>query len=53
MEFQACVMDSFSVIGKEGSTTDGKDFVERLWKDANAHFSEVSKLKKKMNMVIH
>lgn len=47
MEFQACVMDSFSVIGKEGSTSDGKDFVERLWKDANEHFSEISELTKK------
>lgn len=47
MEIQACVMYSFSVIGKEGSTNDGKDFVERLWKDANTHFSEVADLAKK------
>lgn len=47
MEIQICVMDSFSVIGKEGSTNDGKDFVKRLWKDANANFSEVAELAKK------
>lgn len=47
MDIQTCVMDSFSVIGKEGSTNDGKDFVQKLWKDANAHFSEVAELAKK------
>lgn len=47
MEVQTCVMDSFAVVGKEGSTNDGKDFVQRLWKDANDHFSEVADLAKK------
>lgn len=47
MDIQTCVMDSFSVIGKEGSTNDGKDFVQKLWKEANAHFSEVAELAKK------
>lgn len=31
----------FYVIGKEGSTEDGKDFVKSLWKDAEEHFDEV------------
>lgn len=44
MEIQRCTMDAFSVIGKEGSTEDGRDFVDALWKDANSHFDEVSHL---------
>ena len=38
---------SFAVIGKEGSTEDGAGFVQRLWVDANSHFSEVAPLAKK------
>lgn len=44
---EKCIKESFSVIGKEGSTTDGKGFVQRLWQEANAHFSEVQGLAKK------
>lgn len=47
MDIQTCVMDSFSVIGKEGSTIDGKDVVQNLWQDANAHFKEIAELAKK------
>lgn len=47
MDIQTCVMDSFSVIGEEGSTNDGKDFVQKLWANANAYFSEVAELAKK------
>ncbi len=36
--------ESFTVIGKEGSTNDGEGFIGRLWDDANAHFSEVAHL---------
>ncbi len=32
---------AFSVLGKEGSTADGPDFIARLWAEANAHFAEV------------
>ena len=39
--------DSFVVIGKEGSTSDGQDFIQKLWADANAHFSEVESLAKR------
>lgn len=38
---------SFSVIGKEGSTLDGQGFIQKLWDDANAHFSEVRSLARK------
>ena len=38
---------SFIVIGKEGSTRDGEGFIQRLWLDANTHFSEVAALAKR------
>lgn len=38
------VKDAFCVIGKVGSTNDGEDFVEKLWKEANANFNEVESL---------
>ncbi|ADZ84963.1 GyrI-like domain-containing protein [Cellulosilyticum lentocellum] len=46
MEIKTCTKESFSVIGKEGSTMDGDAFVERLWDDANTHFNEVGGLAK-------
>ena len=36
--------DAFCVIGKMGSTNDGPDFIQRLWKEANGNFSEVAHL---------
>ena len=39
--------EAFSVIGKEGSTSDGEGFIQKLWQDANGHFSEVAHLAKK------
>lgn len=47
MEINTCIKESFSVIGREGSTSDGPGFIQRLWQDANAHFSEVVHLAKK------
>lgn len=47
MDIQKCEKPSFTVIGKEGSTKDGAGFVQKLWADANAHFSEVAHLAKK------
>ncbi|GLC83382.1 hypothetical protein LBYZC6_54960 [Lacrimispora brassicae] len=47
MEIKKCVKESFSVIGKEGSTSDGKGFIQKLWADANADFAEVAPLAKK------
>lgn len=47
MEVQKCIKESFSVIGKEGSTNDGNGFIQNLWNDANSHFNEVAVLAKK------
>ncbi|MBY2478749.1 GyrI-like domain-containing protein [Clostridioides difficile] len=47
MDIQKCEKASFTVIGKEGSTADGKGFIQRLWEDANSHFNEVAHLAKK------
>lgn len=41
------IKESFAVIGKEGATTDGSGFIQRLWADANAHFAEIAHLVKK------
>lgn len=47
MDIKTCTMPSFSVIGKEGSTNDGANFVKNLWSEANAHFHEVMVFAKK------
>lgn len=47
MDIKKCIKESFSVIGKEGSTNDGPGFIKKLWDDANTHFSEVISLAKK------
>ena len=47
MKIDKCVMESFVVIGKEGSTMDGEGFIQKLWEDANSHFGEVQHLAKK------
>ena len=47
MKYEKCIKESFVVIGKEGSTLDGADFVQNLWADANVHFAEVQHLAKK------
>ncbi len=44
MKLERYAKPSFCVIGKEGSTLDGPGFVQALWADANAHFSEVQPL---------
>lgn len=41
------IKEEFVVIGKEGSTLDGQGFIQKLWDDANGHFSEVAHLAKK------
>ncbi len=38
---------AFVVIGKEGSTLEGEGFIQKLWDDANGHFSEVAHLAKR------
>lgn len=47
MEISKCTMESFVVIGKEGSTNDQEGFIQKLWEDANSHFHEVEHLAKK------
>lgn len=47
MKIEKCVKEAFVVIGKEGSTSDGQGFIQKLWADANSHFSEVQPLAKK------
>jgi predicted transcriptional regulator YdeE len=47
MKIKKCRKESFSVIGKEGSTEDGIGFIQKLWDDANSHFNEVASLAKK------
>lgn len=47
MKIEKLIKASFSVIGKEGSTKDSEGFIQRLWADANAHFSEVQELAKR------
>lgn len=41
------IKEEFVVIGKEGATSDGEGFIQKLWNDANAHFHEVAHLAKK------
>lgn len=38
---------NFFVIGKEGSTNEGRGFISKLWEDANTHFHEIEHLAKK------
>ena len=47
MKIENCIKESFSVIGKEGSSEGGSGFVQGLWVDANAHFAEIAHLAKK------
>lgn len=47
MEIEKVIKESFTVIGKEGSTSDGEGFIRRLWDDANAHFEQIAHLAKR------
>ena len=47
MKIEEISKESFTVIGKEGSTRDGDGFIQRLWQDANAHFNEIAALARK------
>lgn len=47
MKFEKCKKEAFTVIGKEGSTSDGEGFIQKLWEDANSHFNEIQHLVKK------
>jgi len=52
MEIKRCKKESFSVIGKEGSTNDGEGFIMKLWDDADSHVSEVALLQRKSSICI-
>lgn len=47
VKIERCKKESFIVIGKEGATTDGTGFIQKLWDEANSHFGEVKHLAKK------
>ena len=47
MKMEKRTKDAFVVIGKEGSTLEGQGFIQKLWSDANSHFSEVEPFAKK------
>lgn len=47
MEVKRCIKESFTVIGREGSTADGEGFIQRLWEEANSRFGEVEHLAKR------
>lgn len=46
MEIKRCVKNSFSIIGKEGSTNGGDGFIQRLWEESNREFQSVLPLVK-------
>ena len=46
MEIKRVRKDEFTVIGKLGSTAEGENFVNALWKKANEGFEEISSLVK-------
>ena len=52
MRIEKYTKNAFVVIGKEGSTLEGQGFIQKLWSDANSHFSEVQPLAKKTKMAI-
>ena len=47
MNYEKVSINAFCLIGKIGSTDDGKDFVQHLWQEANSHFDEVAPLAKR------
>ena len=47
MKIEKKIKETFVVIGKEGSSMEGQNFVQKLWADANSHFNEVQHLAKK------
>ena len=44
MKYTREILDTFWVIGMEGSTREGGDMIGRLWEKANSRFGEVSQL---------
>jgi len=46
MRMETRIVPAFSVMGREGSTKDGRGFISRLWAEANEHFAEIAPLAK-------
>lgn len=44
MEYRKLSLPAFCVLGKEGSTDDGADFISALWAEANSRYEEVAHL---------
>ena len=47
MKIESITKEAFTVIGKEGATSDGEGFIQRLWQDANEHFDQIAHLAKR------
>lgn len=47
MEWKTLQKESFSVIGRLGSTKDGDGFIQHLWQEANSRFDEAAPLAKR------
>ena len=47
MNIERLILPATTVIGREGSTCDGPGFIQRLWAEANEHFSEIESLVKR------
>lgn len=44
MNIERCTKNSFAVIGREGSTLDGKNFIQKLWDSVDFNFNDISDL---------
>ena len=49
MEYNRCIKNSFTVIGKEGESSSEEKIIQNLWDEANSHFDEVVHLVKNDN----
>lgn len=47
MKLRHIELPDITVIGREGSTEDGPEFIEELWEEANEHFPEIADLARK------
>ena len=47
MKMDKFIKESFTVIGKQGSTNDESDFIQKIWEDAEGHFEQIEHLVKK------
>jgi len=47
MNIERITQPAVTVIGREGSTSDGPGFIQSLWASANEHFSEIEPLIKR------